>query len=157
MVMTKQRRSEGGVLVCGALGIAGLLMMWIAMLPELRRCEPIIASILQCYMALSLCPVVIALLIGWMAFVKPPLRMRRAGVALTAFLLELLILLFWNPFQWGVLTGDLQWLWAIGWILAMAGAALGIGVAVMAMRRLKAPRDQATGADEDTPQGAHHA
>lgn len=155
--MAKQRKSEGGVLICGVLGIVGILMMWTAMLKELRRCEPIIASIFQCYLVLSLGLFVIALIMGWIAFVKPPLRRWRAGVALTAFLLELFILLFLNPFQWSILMGDLQWLGAIGWILGMAGAALGMGVAVMAMRHPKAPRDQANGADADTPQGAHRA
>ena len=142
--MTKQERNSGrGVLICGALGVAGLLMMWIAMFPELRYQEPAIAFVLQCYMVLSLGPFVVALIMGWIAFAKPPLR--RAGSAFTAFLLAAFILAFWNPFMWNVLAGDLLWLMAIGWSLGVAGAALGMGVAVMAMRHPKAPRDQVDG------------
>jgi hypothetical protein len=107
-----------GVIICGALGIAGLLLVGIGTLLELQQTDTILLLI-----AFAL-PVVM----GAIALARPPMRPWQAGVSLSGFALAAWKLEIWTMLRSIADQPNSQ-------RLIVVGATLGVIVAIVAIMR----------------------
>lgn len=105
-----------GVLICGALGVVGLLMSGIGMLIEVDKANTIIMLV-----AFAL-PVVLSA----MAVARPPFLAWQSGVSLAGFALAAWKLRLWETIK---VIGDVP----TGMKLMLIGAALGVILSVIAV------------------------
>jgi len=107
-----------GIVICGALGLAGMFMFGIGAMLEGKKAGTIVMLI-----AFGL-PVVMAVL----GLVKPPLQAWQAGVALACFVLELFKLKIWEAIE---VFGKMPTYWH----LMVVGATLGVIASLIAVLR----------------------
>jgi hypothetical protein len=107
-----------GVVICGALGIAGLLLFGMGALLEQQPTATILLLV-----AFAL-PVVM----GAMALLRPPMRSWQAGVSLSGFALAAWKLEIWNLFRSFADQSN-------GQRLIGVGAALGVIVSIIVIMR----------------------
>ena len=105
-----------GVLICGALGITGLLLIGIEMLLELDRN----------YAILMVAAFALPMVMSVLALVKPPFRSWQAGVALAGFAVAA-----WKVKIWEVIRGFADT--STGGKLLLFGAGLGVILSVIAV------------------------
>lgn len=107
-----------GVVICGALGIAGLLLFGIGTLLELQQTETI----------LLLAAFGLPIVMGALALVRPPMRPWQGGVSLAGFALAAWKLEIWNMLRSIADQPNSQ-------RLIVIGATLGVIVAIVAIMR----------------------